>query len=531
MPLDANRQGPEADRGVDRPTRRIGSRLAMVLAAVSFVIYAVTALLVYQQLPSSHGVERYSIAAAVSTLGYGAPVGAMYTGVLTELINAPGPQLADTLSTLARGDTARGDLIAVNHDGNGIGYPVFATVAMALFGIRLDALCYGFFSFVGISTLAFILRYQDARLLIVPMAFAVMTAMLFTPLAQLQTVLDASFLGGIRYFSLAGILPALHLMLELADPAQPNRRRFAGNLGLAAIQLFALFIAILVRGSPGYSLIGLGVFCVILLFRRRHDGAAVRRLALNAGGLLLIGAAMTSAIYACVPASYKETGRTTGIVWHRMVVSLSLNPDWPFGDLNETHNCRQYIPKGLAAENGDQIGHCLWIVYAAENGMSLQQIVDGVYDRQYESVMRADFIHILLSYPNQTISTFFINKIELILDSIKIILKISGSITNNFYISSLLIELMIVFLIWRLTQQQKIEQAIEDIWLPATILSVLSFALPIVAWGRPDTMWDNVFYLFFDSALVAGAVVPMLKPRSLRRGYDTILRLLGVEAS
>jgi hypothetical protein len=523
MPLEVTHPG--ADR------RGRAGRIAAALALASFLIYAAAALLVYHDRTSQYAVERSSLAAAVSTIVYDAPVGAVYSGVLAELLKDFDHPLQPMLARLAQGDTPLGNLVLTNGDGNGIGYPVFATVALELFGIRLEALGYGFLCLVGLSAAAFILRYRDGRLLFAPLVFLTFTVMLFTPVASTQGVLNQAFFGGIRYFSLAAILPALHLLLELGDPQQPSRRRFAADLALASVQLFVLFVAILVRGSPGYNLIGIAVICLALLFRRRRDRDAVRSLMRKAGSILLIGAAMASVIYLWVPASYNETGRITGIVWHRVIVSLTLNPAWPFGDLQTTYRCRQYLPDGLAEVAVDQTGHCLWISYAVDHNMSEQQLIEGVYDGEYESVMRHDFVYILENYPEEVFNTFFKIKPVAILKSITDNVRITSNNMPTIIVILLAWEILAVFLVWHLVRMRSNGPAIDAAAGPIALLTILSFVPPMVAWGTPSTIWDNLFYVLFDSTILFCALLPMLKPSRLRRGYDAVLRLVGVETS
>jgi hypothetical protein len=515
----------------DTSTGRGAAALAVVLAMASFAIYAAAALLVYQDRPSQHYIERYCLAAAVSSAVYGAPVGAIYSGVLAALIDDTKAPIEARLAALARGDTPRGQLEPANHDGQGIGYNAAATVFVWLFGVRFEALEYGFLSLVGLSTLAFSLRYRDARLCLAPLAFLALTIMLFTPLSRDQTILDQAPFAGVRYFSLAAILPTLHLLLELADPRQPSRRGYGANLALAAIQLFVLFVAILVRGSPAYNLIGLVVTCLFLFFHRRRDGAAVLRLAFKAGSLLLIGATMASMIYLWIPASYKDSGRIGGVVWHRALISLQVNPAWPFGRLSATYRCEQYLPQGLAGVSGDQIGHCFWIAYAIEHGLSSGRLVDEVYDGKYESVMRSDLIAIFRKYPKEVLATFLIYKPLLTLAAIKTASAISIGGISYWLILFPISESVIVLLFWKAVAAHGARSIIGALAAPAAVLTILAFLPPFVAWGAIYTVWDNVFYLFFDAAILIGALLFLMKPSRLRRGYDAVLRIAGMGAS
>src|SRR5207248_11733847 len=56
-----------------------------------------------------------------------------------------------------------------------------------------------------------------------------LTVMLLAPQATDQVWIDQSPIGGLRFFVIAGIVPALHIILELFDPGQPVANRPPGQ--------------------------------------------------------------------------------------------------------------------------------------------------------------------------------------------------------------------------------------------------------------------------------------------------------------
>src|SRR5262249_19521881 len=107
--------------------------------------------------------ELSSLAAAVSNVVYGAPLGTVYSEVLQGFLPDNAGNWASMLQTLSKARWAGvepGVLLKTTEDGNGVGYVVFATAALRLFGLHLWALPAFMLALMGISCIAFLWRFS-----------------------------------------------------------------------------------------------------------------------------------------------------------------------------------------------------------------------------------------------------------------------------------------------------------------------------------------------------------------------------------
>jgi hypothetical protein len=65
--------------------------------------------------------------------------------------------------------------------------------------------------------------------------------------------------------------------------------------------------------------------------------------------MALFGIGFVAAVVLSAP-DYVKSGRLSSVLWHRVVVSLSASPDWPFGDVAQRYDCRRRLP----APRGDE---------------------------------------------------------------------------------------------------------------------------------------------------------------------------------
>src|SRR5262245_53341024 len=208
--------------------------IRMGLVASSFFIYACAALIVASDQYNDFTPERSSIAAAISNVAYGAPLGKVYSGVLAQVLDFKVP-LDKTLAEAARQEVLPGNLLGSTSDGNGIGYIVVASVGMRLFGLYTSSLVLSMLGLLGFSALAFLWRFRDQRAVVVILYFTSLTVMIFTPLVWNPFYALNMTIGGIRYFSLVAILPAFHLLLECADARGPGSRMTRGMFVAMAV--------------------------------------------------------------------------------------------------------------------------------------------------------------------------------------------------------------------------------------------------------------------------------------------------------
>src|SRR5262245_18481088 len=117
---------------------RVRCWICMALVGASFFIYATAILILHEAQRNDFVPERSSIAAAVSNLVYGAPMGTVYSGVVGRLLEMSVP-LDRTLPEVAAKQVAPGELIGVIKDGNGIGYVIVTSLSMRLFGLHVSS--------------------------------------------------------------------------------------------------------------------------------------------------------------------------------------------------------------------------------------------------------------------------------------------------------------------------------------------------------------------------------------------------------
>src|SRR5580704_7042323 len=298
--------------------------LRRILAAASFLFYAIAAIVAAHSLPASWPVEReLSIPTAISNVvyGHGLQLGLVDSNVLAEFhdtlyVGGADPKSVDPKSVdkavevAARGDIPRGNTVT-RIDSVGIGQLLFIDLAMRLFGPHLLSMPYFFLLLMGFSALSFIGRYDDRRLNFVPLFFAALTCMLLTPLLTEPFIRDQAAIGGNRFFGILGILPALHIFFEFADGADRRRDQAWKNWPLLGVQLFILTLVLLVRSADAYMLAP--PICAAVFSARRNRGNRIWRYGFyrKLGYVAILGIVFTSALIACVP------GRIGWSIWHR----------------------------------------------------------------------------------------------------------------------------------------------------------------------------------------------------------------------
>src|SRR6516165_8821266 len=131
---------------------KLRSHLRITVTVLSFKIY-VSAVVVLQHRNNSFCCERTALAVAVSNVVYGAPLGNVYPEIETEFLDMQTPVelVLDRVKHVV--PPPRYPIIPDN-DGNGIGFIVAATWAMALFGadlVSLPLFVHSLMGFVGIG--------------------------------------------------------------------------------------------------------------------------------------------------------------------------------------------------------------------------------------------------------------------------------------------------------------------------------------------------------------------------------------------
>jgi hypothetical protein len=393
-------------------TREFIIGMRRVLAAASFLLYAIAAIVAVHSSPSSWAAEReLSIPTAISNAVYGLPLGLIDSNVLAEFHDTMAAEgvnpasVAKAVEVAGRGDIPRGNTIAtaVGVDGIGMGQPLFIDLAMRLFGPHLRSISYFFLLLMGFAALSFVGRYDDRRLIFVPLYFAALTCMLLTPLLTDPVARDQGPIGGNRLFGILGILSALHIFFEFADGADRPDDQTWKNWTLLGIQLLILAFTIMVRTAAAYLLAPL--ICAALVAGRRNRDNRILQWGFcrKLGYAAMLCIVFTSAVIACLP-NYVKSGRMSGTFWHRAFGSFAAHPEWPFGNLREVYDCTKYFPEGLSRRRpADRNGQCVWLAYPPNQARPFQAVQDGIYGPEYEAVVRRAYFNVIFSYPRQAL--------------------------------------------------------------------------------------------------------------------------------
>ena len=489
----------------------VRSRFRPLLAILAFLIYAAGVLWHHNLQKSAWQTEQSgALLFAASYLYYGKPFGAIDRGLWDFFIeHASSARDSDQVpgdSFLARAagrEIPSGNIMPTTLDGNGLGYAYFATGSLFLFGPHTNSLVFGFLIFLGVSLTAFLLRFSDDRLLSIPILFVALTVMLLTPHATSQWWVDQSPIGGIRFFIIAGILPTLHIVFELLD--SNNKRARTTIYGLLTLQLAVLLAVTTIRMSSTYFL-GAIVFAAILsIFLRRRDPKG-RRLAMTKVAVLLIVSVIAQMGGRwLIPNSYTDVGLASETFWHRTFSALGAHPDWPFGNLAVTIDCR---PDRLRPGVLDRNGHCAYTA-AIKNGAGLGPL----YGAQYEKVLRQEFLKVAEEYPRKVLETYVIYKPLLIWNTLSSSMKFDTSPRSIPILIAVAFQILILLGMIRLPPGETGQ--LPNIFLAFSIIVPFSLVPPVVAYSGIGSSTDLICYMYVGLVLVASLALRALSSRHI----------------
>jgi hypothetical protein len=489
------------------------------LSFVSFLLYAAAALIATHEHPSAWDAEHEdSLPAAISHAVYGTRIGIYDSNVRAVFLelNRTGltPQsLQNAVGVARQGKIPRGSQ-TLGNEGTGAGQPLFMGIAATMFGPHLVSFPILFLLLMGLATLTFIARFSDDRLFMVPLTFTALSIMLLTPLLSDQVILDQAPIGGNRFFGMLGVLPALHLYFDMREEPADTSSRWSW---LSGVQIVLLVLVILVRSGSAY-LLGLLAFGLFERWRATRADRSRRLVFLREGRRLLIIALVSLTIMVGTMYDYLLYGRVFGNVWHRAFISLSIHPEWPFGNLREVYDCSKYIPEGLTRKRPDANGHCVWFSSPANRGRPDGQLVEGVYGHAYEATLRNALFSVIRSYPRQALELYFYYKPLMIWQTLQRGVDIEWRAFSAPVLG--LVALQILLFLAFTTHGALIGRP-EATWRLAVIplLFVLSLPSQFLAWSSLHTGIEVVFYVYCLTAGSAALIVQaMLRPLSRSGG-------------
>jgi hypothetical protein len=495
--------------------------LGIGIPLVAFALYILTSLLLPWAWGGPYCCEVRSFAVAVSNIVYGMPFGTLRPDVVGYFDAHFYDPLGPTLKGLTKAiplDQPTDFLQLTTDDGNGIGYPLFAIAAFRLFGLHSWAPLCTMLLVMTISATAFLGRFGYRLASIVTLYFATLTAMLFTYIVwhpQYRIQIGES---SIRYFSLVAVLPVLHILLHLLEqPASHPGGRWRGHI-LLGVQAAVLALAILVRASAASVLGAIGVVWLFLVWRRDRLAPLLRDAVL----IGVVGVSVIAALIFAMPKEYRTEGRVGTVFWHRLIVSLTVNPTFPFPGLEAMFDDCVTRHEGLHVATGDANASCIWKDYEIKHGLPIDI---APYSRAYEAVLAKQFFKILRAFPREMFDTFVYYKSRLFYSSLQMALttnfggdpKLAASPREYHFFPY---PISTIALLGVAVAVGGAHLLIGGWMAPLAIgratgvaLWTLPWTLPpyFVAWANPSTMADLTFYCIFSAALVLACLPPMAR--------------------
>jgi hypothetical protein len=472
----------------------------IIFSISSFIIYGCSVLSLHQDRSTALDVEGGSIIVVLSHELFHSPFGLMDWGVYNYFRLNTGGLTAEEAITQAIHNAVTERVSSVFPGGQGVGEIVTVTAAFRLFGPHMRALIYFYLLVIGVSVSAFLVRFRGEQMAAVPIVLFSLTLFLFTPLSE-PAWAAAILIGGIRYYAVVGILPALHWCFEILGGRARSRSDTVVRCGLLAVQICILGLAILVRGAPAYLIVPVAG-TAILTWLRKGEGRARRRTLLYflvPVAALIFG--MTVPPRLAFP-EYAATGRLFSVIWHRAFVGFGDNPDWPFQGLRDKYNCTSWFPQGLVAGVVDANGHCVWVTYGTNPTRPPNDVGGELYDGNYDAAMRQAVFDVIRSNPWQAFKTFFYYKPKILLGVITDTLRPDWS-TLGHPIALLAILQMIVcgaFIIAR-PSSAPVKAGLCQASILALFL-IPALGPPLLAWPSAPTSVDLFVYVLCGGILL-----------------------------
>jgi hypothetical protein len=482
--------------------------IRILLALASFFVYAAGVLHLDPGNTSEWGPESTdSIPAAISFAVHGYRLGTIdrdVWGVMHPPRDVNSVKLKRIMEQVIEGPAGQHGALQTTTDGNGIGYFIFGGVAFKLLGPHLSSLTDLFLLLLGLSALAFVTRFQDNRSFVVPLFFLSLTVMLLTPLTN-PSAWNETPIGGIRYFILAGILPAFHLCFEFRERSSIRQTRANGLPVLLAVQVLLLTLVVFIRGNAAYLAAPIAIQALFGLRDRWPDRAQLARAIdkITAAGVLALAGA-TFLIIAVV-SDYAKTGLINpGVgLWHRAFIGLGAHPAWPSPGLREVFDCTnsQQHPEGLKRGILDANARCAAIHYGGEISPY------DLFNSEYQLRVRSAFFYVVRNYPRETIETFLYYKPLMMWDTIITSLRLDFSGPRAAILPMALVQLLIflAFICFGMTPGYP-----GDVILTTKIIVLFAlFSIPsyLLAWSNLHTSTDLIFYTYSALALVLAFIV------------------------
>jgi hypothetical protein len=211
---------------------------------------------------------------------------------------------------------------------------------------------------------------------------------------------------------------------------------------------------------------------------------------------------------AAVPHEYLTERRFGTVIWHRVTVSLGLNPIWPFPGTNEMFDCKKYVPDGLQPGATDTNGGCIWKAYIIKHNIPIETVDDKSYGGLYETALREAFFEIARRYPIEVLKTFVFYKAPLIISSLSLSIhtnfrgdqKYAGNLAGHRVVPYPIVTIGLLIASLFLALASVITVQMPDrrsVWAATLLAAVATIPAYIMVWAVPHTPADLLFYCIF----------------------------------
>ena len=286
-----------------------------------------------------------------------------------ELLNSA-IHAAASLGPQPPGYLSEKSLFTMSYDD--LGYVDFVKYAFTLFGLKIEAMYYLFFTIVSLSALAFLIAFRfDSAALAVLLA-NVLVFLVEVHIGHFSS--DMPTFAGMRHGSTLGLLPMWHFVFLTVR----RSRLSVLNVALAIVQLMVLILAIEMRGSASWMVlfvVAIAIFSALWPWLR-NSGAArswgqLARSLVQWPALLLLAGLFANAQYMDVklhPAYFSDDAMPNHALWHSIYVGWvwfdrSAGSTSPSSELTSPY-VRSMMAKGAAS---DGVGYFAALEYLRDS--------------------------------------------------------------------------------------------------------------------------------------------------------------------
>lgn len=290
------------------------------------------------------------------------------------------------------------------------GLAIVYLISLAIFGINLSSLFYGFMFLFAVTVAVFALGFRRDLLAMLSLVAACCAMYLIIPVVQNLSP-DVNSVHGSRYLPLLAIVPTMYIVFLFERPHKDLTQKM-----LAGVQAVLLFIVLFARLSGAWMLIASALWIVGRISASYFYSHDFRRI-LSAAALpgFLIGTVAIGLIVVprlALDSDYLSKDQTEyRTFWHHLVVAANFNPrhaeitglasDAPYDDLVAYRLFEQEV-----ARRGEDISSYLM----DDEANWPERTTHRKYDYKwglYEQVAKTIFIRQLSEHPGYVLSSFF----------------------------------------------------------------------------------------------------------------------------